>query len=301
MILFKKKKEKVLQQDLGINDNGGHVFIIQLLMEEACEMPDKDTMSRVMAEHLGDTECFSYSNEMAGFSPKKYKSHIDKNDVDLPAQLVVLKSSEIDRPLMDDISLSQLWNCPDADEILDKCKYHVVATDMLSALLDYKDRSKMLVAFVEALAELYPSCKAFVFGNSNKMITRDEIINCDMPEEIRFIYYAVNVRFFNVEGTSDMLVDTLGMSTICMPDLQYHFHDMDPNEVVNHAYNMVSYMYDSDNPIKPGDLIDGVKDGEMSTEVQWEVQYESALIQPSREVIDINMGEYASGVRKQTK
>ena len=51
------------------------------------------------------------------------------------------------------------------------------------------------------------------------------------------------------------------------------------------------------NPIKSGDHIDGIKDGKMSTEVQWKVQYEEALIQPIREVIDINMDEYASGKR----
>ena len=35
-------------------------------------------------------------------------------------------------------------------------------------------------------------------------------------------------RFFNIEGTEDMLIDTVGMSTLFLPDLQYHFHSMDP-------------------------------------------------------------------------
>lgn len=97
---------------------------------------------------------------------------------------------------------------------------------------------------------------------------------------------------------AEMLVDSLGMSTLFLPDLQYHFHDMDPNTVVNHAYNMLLYIFDNANPIKSGDHVDGIKDGKMSTEVQWKVQYEEALIQPIREVIDINMAEYASGKRQ---
>ena len=40
--------------------------------------------------------------------------------------------------------------------------------------------------------------------------------------------FGVNVRFFNIEGTEDMLIDTVGMSTLFLPDLQYHFHGMDP-------------------------------------------------------------------------
>ena len=38
-----------------------------------------------------------------------------------------------------------------------------------------------------------------------------------------------------------MLIDTVGMSTLFLPDVQYHFHGMDPNWVVNHAYNLTSY------------------------------------------------------------
>lgn len=35
----------------------------------------------------------------------------------------------------------------------------------------------------------------------------------------------------------------------------------------------------------------------MNQDIQWKVQYEDSLIQPIREVLDINMGEYAAGTR----
>ena len=82
-----------------------------------------------------------------------------------------------------------------------------------------------------------------------------------------------------------------------LPDLQYHFHDMDPNWVVNHAYNVASYILEHDNPIQDGETIDGVADSQMCREVQWKCQYEDSLIQPPRGVLDINMGKYASGGR----
>ena len=87
------------------------------------------------------------------------------------------------------------------------------------------------------------------------------------------------------------------MSTLFLPDLQYHFHGMDPNWVVNHAYNVASYILEHDNPIQDGETIDGVADGQMCREIQWKCQYEDALIQPPRGVLDINMGNYASGGR----
>lgn len=44
-----------------------------------------------------------------------------------------------------------------------------------------------------------------------------------------------------------MLVDTLGMSLLFLPDIQYHFHGLDPNLIVNHAYNTALYLLINDN------------------------------------------------------
>lgn len=295
---FKKNKNN-LQQNLSIKDeHPGAVFVIHLLMEEKCEMPNKETMCSIMENHLGKTECFSYDNSnMAGFAPLNYMIHSENDGKEMPPQLMIMECSKIEKPVMDEIAVTQTWDCPESSEILERCGYRVIATDMMASFLEYKDRADMLVNFIEALMEMYPSCKAVIFENSKKMFTRAQILNCDVPKESRFIYYAVNVRFFNVEGTNDMLVDTLGMSTLFLPDLQYHFHDVDPNDIVNHAYNMLSYIYNEDNPIKSGDYIDGIADGVINPNIRWYVQYEKSLIQPERDVIDVNMGEFASGGR----
>ena len=65
----------------------------------------------------------------------------------------------------------------------------------------------------------------------------------------------MNVRFFTIQGGKDMLVDTLGMSLLFLPDLQYHFRGLDPSLIVNHAYNTALYLLINDNPIETGDTI----------------------------------------------
>lgn len=293
-----KKKEKVLQQDLRQKDiRPGMILPIHLLMEEKCEFPDIERISSVMSKHLGEIDFFSSDSEITGIAAKEYIGHYSNGKEAVPAMLMMTQCLEIDTPLMDEVALSQTWDCPNADQIFASCKYQIIANDMLAAALDYKKRAELLVRFVEALMELFPTCRAVIFDNSKKMLTRDAIINCTIPEKSRFIYYAVNVRFFNIQGREDKMVDTLGMSTLFLPDLQYHFHGMNPDYVVNHAFNFLSYIFDSNNPIKPGDSIDGIKDGQISMDVQWTTRYEDALIQPVREVIDINMGEYAAGTR----
>lgn len=274
--------------------------MIHLLMDEMCEMPDKERMNEVMNRHLGETECFSYDENGAGFAAKKYTANFENGEKQAPPMLMIMGCVEIKKPIMDEVAESQLWDCPDGDEIMKSCKYQVIATDMLGAGLDYKDRAEMLVDYIEALVELFPTCRAVVFETSKKMFTREAIINCSVPKKSRFIYYAVNVRFFNIQGTDDSIVDSVGMSTLFLPDVQYHFHGVDPDAVVNHAYNVLTYIFDFDeeNPLKAGDTVDGIADGQMSRDVQWKVQYEESLIQPIREVVDVNMGEFASGSRQ---
>lgn len=289
---------QVFKQDL--TDNSvrlGGLFFVELLMPEQCDMPNRDTMVEVFTKHLGTIDCFSYGTESAGFAPQNYKVHYEDNDADVPPTLMVTNCEKIDKPVLDDFERSQVWDCPNVDELLDECQYRVFATDMLASGLEPKERADMLVKYVDALLELYPSCKAVVFGPARKLLSRETIENHPDKEVTRFIYYAVNVRYFSIQGTDDMMVDTLGMSTLFYPDLQYHFHGMNPDEIVNHAYRVLYYIFEHDNPIDDGQTIAGLENGDLSPDIKWVVQYEDSLIQPVRAVIDINMGEYASGTR----
>lgn len=289
---------QVFQQDLtDTSVRPGGLFFIELLMAEHCDMPDRDTMVEVLTKHLGPVDCFDHRRDSAGFAPQNYKVHYEDNDADIPPTLMVTNCEKIDKPVLDDFDRSQVWDCPNVDELLAECQYRVFATDILAAGLAAKERADMLVKYVDALLELYPSCKAVVFGPSRKFLSRETIENHPDKEAIRFIYYAVNVRYFSIQGTNDMMVDSVGMSTLFLPDLQYHFHGVDPNHVVFHAYNVLNYIFEHDNPIGDGETIAGLQNGEMNQDIQWKVQYEDSLIQPVREVLDINMGEYASGTR----
>jgi len=289
---------QVFKQDLTDNSvRPGGLFFVELLMPELCDMPDRDTMVDVFTKHLGSVDCFSYGTESAGFAPQNYKVHYEDNDADISPTLMVTNCEKIDKPVLDDFERSQVWDCPNVDELLDECQYRVFATDMLASGLEPKERADMLVKYVDALLELYPSCKAVVFGPSRKFLSRETIENHPDKNVTRFIYYAVNVRYFSIQGTDDMMVDTLGMSTLFYPDLQYHFHGMNPDEIVNHAYSVLYYIFEHDNPIDDGQTIAGLENGDMNPDIKWKVQYEDSLIQPVRTVIDINMGEYASGTR----
>lgn len=286
----------VFQQDLSQQDNPGGVFIMKLLFREPVSLPEKDRLTAVMEKHMGEVDCFWHDEKGAGVAAKNYISQFKEGPI--PVQLMITPCTAFDGSEIDDFQRSQMWDCQgERDRILSECHYQVFGTDMMAACLAPKVRAEMDMNFLEALVELYPDCEAVYFFNSGKLILTRNIRGNKLPNLDRFIKFAVNVRFFNIQGTEDMVVDTLGMGILFIPDLQYHFHGMDPNWVVNHAYCIASYLLSNDNPIKSGDTVDGVADGAISRQVQWKGRYEGALIQPAREVIDIYMNEYASGQR----
>ena len=261
--------DKVFQQELK-DDNAFHYggpFIIQMLFKEPVDMPDKNKMTVAIGKHIGPIECFCHDKQTAGFAALEHIAEF--KDGKGPVQLMVMGCSSFEGEGFDDFLMNQMWDCQkDRERIFRECQYQVVAIDMLAAALSALERANLDADFIDALAELYPTCEAFYFQNCGKL------------------FLAEDVRTHQIEGC-----------TLFLPDLQYHFHVMDPNWVVNHAYNVLSYILANDNPIKDGETVDGVKNGKMSRRIQWTCQYENALIQPPREVIDINMGEYASGNR----
>jgi len=294
-----KAEQAVLEQDLTIEEQCGHIFSFQMLFEEPCVLPDQKFFCAVMEKHLGSIDCFCYKDGIAGIAAKKYSKEIDGKNV---PPFLNIAMGEIEPEKQFDIMVtSQMWDCSadDKKRILERCRYQIIATDMLSHALDRFERTEMLMDYLEALLELFPSCAGIYFMSSAKIILASLVAKKDVPREHRFIHYAVNRRFFNVSGTEDMVVDTQGMSIIGLPDLQYHFHDVDPNQIICHALNTIIYIFGNDeHHIKPGDTIDGITDGIIDSAKQWKCQYEDSLIQPLRMVIDINIGENASGNRE---
>lgn len=150
----------------------------------------------------------------------------------------------------------------------------------------------MLSGWLEIVLELLPDCAAVYVEPSAKLLTAEQAKNNPYTGLARFFNFGVNVRFFNVQGTPDSVVDTLGLYALGLPDVQYHFHSLNPNDVVNHANNVALYQFENNAPIASGHTVGGLEAGE-----QWKCQYEKSLIQPARDVLDIAAGEYASGNR----
>ena len=309
MGLFKKEKKPEPEEKKSSLDEmdplirPGGVFMVQLLMKERCEMPSLERMTEVLERHIGRVEAAKpddkLSGSMKGLALFAAMDHIAKfSNGQGPVQVSVMPCDTFHPETIDEMKRSQMWDClEDRDRILSECQYCVFANDMLTGALDPLERANLDMDYLEALLELFPTCEAVYSLNTGKLVLADVIRSKTVSGLDRFIHYIVNARFFNISGTGNSLVDTLGMTLLYLEDLQYHFHSMDPNWVVGHAYDVSTYVLANRRPIKDGDTIDGVTNGRMDQSVQWKCRFEDALVQPSRPVLDIHMGQYAAGGR----
>ncbi|NLK95682.1 MAG: DUF4261 domain-containing protein [Clostridiales bacterium] len=295
MGIFSKKKEKVIDQDLKDDVKYNSLFMIQLLFFSEPKRPDVKEIEKVVRAKFGDIDVVSKNEHLLSFAVKKYKANFKEGS--MPPQILMYDVAQFKQESIDEVQRTQLWQMENGVELLEKCTHSLIISDMMASTMDYKERGNMLMDWLEAALELLPTSAAVWIPSAGKLFTAEMVKNHEIPYELRFLYFCVNARYFRIANTEDILVDTLGMYSLGLPDIQFHFHGLEAIDVVNHAYDVAAYVYKYDAPIKNGETIDGLKDGIMSKDVQWKCQYENSLIKPIREVIDICPGEYASGNR----
>ena len=294
-----QKEQEVFRQNLDEKGSFQTLFQMYLLFTDKGTRPDGENIHKALSAKYEKVDIVAnVKDSLSTFAIWKYIVEY-KDNQRMPAQVLMSDFENFDGNNIDLMQRSQLWDCPEKDEILANCKYKIMLSDFMASGLPYKERCALLTEWLETTLELFPDCAAVWTPSSGKLLTREQVLNNPWAQPGRFLHFGMNGRFFNIQKTHHMLVDTLGRYAIGLTDVQNHFHDLDPNAVVNHAYNVAAYIFDKDASIKDGETIDGISEQGIDRNIQWKCQYERSLIQPDREVMDICPGEYASGERNQ--
>lgn len=274
----------------------GGSFPIQMLFREETPLADMARMEAVLGQHCGKVECFGQKDGMVGFRAMEHLVELD-GEV-LPVQLIMVGGLAFEGDKIPVKTVQQMWDCVERrEEILSQCRYQVLAHDMLAGALPMQERARLDMDFLEALAELYPSCEAFYFPTCGKLLPGEAVRHHDFKDLVRFVHFGMNVRCFKMGDEGDVLMDTLGLGVLELPDLQYHFRGVSPDWVAEHACTLAAYLLEHENPISAGQTVDGLDEGGSLGAAQWLCQYEEAIVHPPREVLDIEMGPYAAGNR----
>ena len=281
----------MLKQDLNQEAKFSGIYDIRLLFQKENKNLSNDILYNKLLEKFVHVDVVAKSG-LSSFALTEHQVEYEGGKK-APAQVIITEFMPIKEPIGDDIIRTQFWDCPNGVELLDSCSWQIMVSDFMARGLPALERAEILSDLLEVALDIFPSCVGVYFSSSGKLLTAEGARNNPYSGPCRFFHGGVNARFFNVQNSDSMVVDTLGLYALNLPDVQYHFRNLDPNSVVRHAYNTAIYQFKNNVPIESGNTIEGIEAGS-----RWKCQYENSLIQPVREVLDIFTNEFVAGNRE---
>ena len=210
----------------------------------------------------------------------------------VPAQTAILAT---DQPLEIEAyqqEIQQSWRCRGAEELLRGCKEARLVAEVMSQALRPQIRVSLFHGVLRAMIDA-AAPDALAFKHTQQVVAPADY-SAACSEEPFFRPGSLNVRFFNISNSDgDMIMDTRGLEEIGLHDLQCHFRELDRNEVGRMLYNTAVYIFEKGPVIRSGQTVAGIEPGS-----KWRCQFEKSLLEPKREVLDLNPGKpYAAGKR----
>ena len=259
-----------------------HIILAELWFEDEPEIDRAALLSRVR-EHLPESELKPDGPVLVAHL--RYQ-HTYADGERGPIITALLEAGAGRRSLKHEPDTTQTYDWDEADAVLERCGHSLLVTELFGRLHPYENRvdayRTTLTAAVELLAPAAVWCP-----NSTRVI--EPAVLLDDPAAP-----FVNVRMFRIEGEPGILVmDTLGLHVLGLPDFQCHFRDLEPGRMAAKLYDLAAYVLENGDVIESGHTVSGVGDEE-----HWRCQREDALVAPDRLVLDIDPGEpFAAGKR----
>lgn len=275
------------------------VYFFIPVFDHPVEMPELETLLDALTHKLGRVQPMSDTPKMprkaediSGFALLDHPAFYEKEKQSYPSQLVLYGPDAFDASQWDELIISQFWDCPDKATFAAQCRYSIMGSNLMASNLPMQEQYQIIADFADVLLEVFPDCIGIYWPHSRRLVPREDFLAPHWNSEgLHFLDGGVNIRFFNIEGGNEMLFDTLGLTTLGLPDLQCHCKNLEPNDVVNFLRNLAVYLFQNGDVIEDGNTVEGIDGG------KWHGQREDCMVGPGRMVLDICPGAFAGGGR----
>jgi hypothetical protein len=210
-----------------------------------------------------------------------------------PAKCLIGLSENAPDPARLQFALEQSWRWPQAAEVLPQCRASLLVADLMATGLHHLERLILFQNVLICLIEAFP-CLAIHWQPTQQMVDPDDFLAAvGEAGGLVFTPGPLNVRLFRIDGDGaapgaagpDILMDTLGLAALGLPDLQCHFTGLDPQAVSRVLYNTGIYLFERGNVIEDRHTIPGIRAGD-----KWRCRRETSLALPGRTVLDLDPG-----------
>lgn len=262
-----------------------HVYAVELLCEEA---PALDGETLTAAFQGQDLEIIPAQSELPeGVLAFAHLDHlIEVDGRELPPQtLLAVKDSP---PAPEDLqpALRQSWRFREAEALIPRIRHRVLVSDLFASQLPHQTRLDLFRRALAAVLETVP-CPAIHFIYSQQIVPTPAYLEASASGEWDWFFAGfLNTRVFQVEEhPGQVLMDTMGLAALGLPDLQCRFRGFDPLQVAQVLFNTGQYLFEHGDVIEDGHTVAGVL-----PESRWRAHREVALAPPERPVIDLEPG-----------
>lgn len=261
------------------------VYSIQLLFQDDVII-DYQLIYEYMKQKFGHVEILGI-DKIASFALKDYLVTY-RDGKQAPFQLMLTDMETLSFTDIDESAIVQCWNTKNPQELLDHCHYKITLADFMSARMPRVKRCQILSQYLDILLSLYPECIALYFPHAQKFMSVEAYQNSQWDKDYHFLDGGLNIRLYNIENSYGMIVDTVGMRAIGLPDLQMCFYKLDVDEVVEYMYRLVAKLFLYGDNYNDGDFVEGRYVYE-----NWQLYHMDSVMPPKRYVIDIYSEDYS--------
>jgi len=201
-------------------------------------------------------------------------------DANIPAQCSIIGLSA--SALLPEDALQQNWHWEDAARAVASCQYEMIINDLMTRALDYKVRQQLFTSFLVAVV----TCTRpdVVYSLPARKLIPPHMLLDSWAQQRGVLDILINVRLFNVSNSTngELIMDTIGLHSFGLPDVEMRFVNDDPKAVANLLWNYAYYIFDKGDVVKNGNTVDGPTAGTILT-----CRHAPSLVPPGRQVISI--------------
>lgn len=180
-------------------------------------------------------------------------------------------------------AFEQNWQWPEAAETVSACGYEVLLSDFMTRGLPYKARAELFAHFLTGVVRALKP-QAIYCVTAQKLLPPDELVPANEDDDTVPLNALANVRLYTVSNgeSGELLMDTVGLNSLGLPDLEIRFSGLSENDVAQQLWNCAYYLYEEGDVIDDDNTISGV-----TADDKWLCKRQLSLTDPQRVVIHL--------------
>jgi hypothetical protein len=216
----------------------------------------------------------------------------------VPAQTCLLVPDAKGLPADDERvqrSLGHTYGWPEAREVVSRCRHTLLLASLMTGALPPARRLALITGALRAVIDVLP-VEALHWAATERVVEPRAFLQA-AKDEVALFEGPMNVRLFRIDGRApgETLMDTLGLRTFGLPDLQLHYvasgpgveGGLEPGRVAALLYDTARHLFERGDVLESGHTVPGLVGDE-----RWPCQHERALAAPRRLVLDIDPGAH---------